>query len=320
MTTGPLVSVICLCYNHQRFVTEAIQSVLDQTYDNIQLIVVDDASTDGSAAIIRDLAVKHPFIETLLLKENQGNCRAFNRGLALARGEFVIDLATDDVLMPERIAQQVDFFSSLDDSYGVVFTDATYIDENGRFLRDHYAYLFSKGLLNTVPQGDLYSRIIARYFVCSPTMMIRKKVLDELHGYDEALSYEDFDFWIRSARNYKYAFLDRKLTRVRRSARSMSTGWYRKGDRQLYSTYLICKKIATLNRSDEEHQALAVRLKYELRQSVFSENFYEADLFYELLKTTGTASAVDNVLYGLNRLKLPFSMLRRWYHKLRFGA
>jgi len=320
MTEQPLVSVICLCYNHERFVAEAIQSVIDQTYASIQLIVVDDASTDSSPAIIIDLVAKYPFIETLLLKENLGNCRAFNRGLALARGEFVIDLATDDVLMPERIAQQVDLFLSLDNSYGVVFTDATYIDEKGRFLRDHYAYLFKKGLLQAIPQGDVYSRIISRYFVCSPTMMIRKKVLDEMHGYDEALSYEDFDFWIRSARNYKYAFLDRKLTKVRRAVRSMSTGWYRQGDRQLYSTYLVCKKIAALNRSDEEHQALAVRLKYELRQSVFSENFYEADLFYSLLETIGRASAMDDLFHGLNRLKLPFSWLRRWYHKLRFGA
>jgi glycosyltransferase involved in cell wall biosynthesis len=259
----PLVSVICLCYNHERFVAEAIQSVLDQTYDNVQLIVVDDASTDSSTTIIRDLVVKHPFIETLLLTENLGNCRAFNRGLALARGEFVIDLATDDVMMPDRITQQVDLFSSLDDSYGVVFTDATYIDEKGGFLRDHYAYLFKKGLLQTIPQGDVYSRIIAQYFICSPTMMVRKKVLDEMHGYDETLSYEDFDFWIRSSRNYRYAFLDRKLTSVRRSTRSMSAGWYRPGDRQLYSTYLICKKIAMLNRSEEEHRALAARLKYE---------------------------------------------------------
>jgi hypothetical protein len=201
----------------------------------------------------------------------------------------------------------------------VVFTDATYVNEEGRFLRDHYDYLFRKGLLKTIPQGDVYSRIIACYFVCSPTMIVRKKVLDEMSGYDETLSYEDFDFWIRSARNYKYGFLDRKLTKVRRITRSMSTGWYKQGDKQLYSTYLVCKKIASLNRTEEEHKALATRLKYELRQSVFSENFYEADLFYDFLKEIGRAAAVDEFLHTVNKLKLPLSCLRRWYHKLRFG-
>ena len=316
---SPLVTVICLCYNQSRFVREAIQSVLDQTYSEIQLIVVDDASTDNSTAIINDLVVEHPSIETLFLKENYGNCRAFNHGLALAKGEFIIDLAADDVLMPERISQQINFFSTLDNSYGVVFTDATYINEEGRFLRDHYDYLFRKGLLKTIPQGDVYSQIITRYFVSSPTMLVRKKVLDEMKGYDETLSYEDFDFWIRSARHYKYGFLNQKLTKVRRITRSMSTGWYKQGDKQLHSTYLVCKKIASLNRTEEEHTALATRLKYELRQSVFSENFYEAGLFYDFLKETARAGTVDGFLHTINKLKLPLSFFRRWYHKLRFG-
>jgi glycosyltransferase involved in cell wall biosynthesis len=315
----PLVSVVCLCYNQARFVEEAINSVLAQTYANIQLIVVDDASTDNSAAIIREIASKHPTIEHLLLPENLGNCRAFNRALPLARGEFIIDLAADDVFMPDRIERQVEIFSSLDDSFGVVFTDAIYIDEDGKFLREHYAYLFRKNLLKGIPEGDVYRHVLTRYFICSPTMMVRKKVMDDLHGYDESLSYEDFDFWVRSSRIYRYAYLDLKLTKVRRSARSMSVGWYRQGDRQLHSTYLVCRKALTLNRTEEDHRALAWRLKYELRQSVFSENHQEAGLFYALLRQTGRAGVADHLLFQLNKLGLPLAYLRRWYHRMRYA-
>ena len=122
----PLVSVICLCYDHARFVEEAIQSVLAQTYKNIQVIVVDDASTDNSVAVIRDVISRsgRTDIEFLSLSENIGNCSAFNRGLALAKGEYIIDLATDDYIAPDRIERQVKFFSSLDESYGVIFSDA----------------------------------------------------------------------------------------------------------------------------------------------------------------------------------------------------
>lgn len=319
MTQKPLVSVVCLCYNQARFVEEAINSVLMQTYANIQLIVVDDASTDHSAAIIKQIVSQHPSIEYLLLTENLGNCRAFNRGLTLAKGEFIIDFAADDVFMPERIERQVEFFSTLDASYGVVFTDAIYIDERGKFLREHYAYLFWKKLLKVIPEGDVYRHVLSRYFICSPTMIVRKEVMDELHGYDEALSYEDFDFWVRSSRTYRYAYLDRKLTKVRRSARSMSTGWYRQGDRQLHSTYLVCKKALALNRTEEDHRALALRLKYELRQSVFSENRTEADHFYVFLRQINRTAVIDHLLWLLNKFRLPLSFLRRWYHQVRYS-
>ena len=102
-----LVSVICLCYNQARFIEEAVQSVLMQTHQTIQLIIVDDASTDNSPEMIGKIVSANPRIEYLLLKENLGNCAAFNRGLALVKGDFIIDLAADDILLPERVAAGV---------------------------------------------------------------------------------------------------------------------------------------------------------------------------------------------------------------------
>jgi glycosyltransferase involved in cell wall biosynthesis len=315
----PLVTVICLCYNHGRFVSKAIHSVLQQTYTNIQIIVVDDNSTDDSVTVIRKALEPHTSITFLALPKNMGNCAAFNKGLALAKGEYIVDFATDDVMVPERIAKQVEPFSRLDPSYGVLFTDAHYIDESGEIFRQHFPYLKKKLLLRSVPQGDVYADLIERYFVASPTMMFRRNVIEELGGYDESLAYEDFDFWIRSSRNYKYYFVDEPLTLIRRSRGSLSSRWYKKGDVQLESTYRVCLKALQLNRTPREHAALINRTRYELRQAVFSENFREAELFYGLLKSLEAPSSAYKLLLSLAKLRLPLAGLRRLYHTIRFG-
>jgi glycosyltransferase involved in cell wall biosynthesis len=318
---APLVSVICLCYNHARFVEEAIQSVLAQTYSNIQIIVVDDASTDNSVEVIRDVILRsgRTDIQFLPLSQNIGNCRAFNQGLALATGEYIIDLATDDYMLPERIERQVAFFLSLDESYGVIFSDATYVNETGKFLYNHFDELRRKRLVYTIPHGDIFKNVLSTYFISSPTMMTRKNVFDELEGYDEELEYEDFDFWVRSSRTYKYNYTEEKLTVVRKSTRSMSTGWYKVGDRQLHSTYLICRKAQKLVRNQEEIDALVRRVRYELRQSIFSENFSEGNLFFALLKELTTLSLGDQFLSWMLVLKLPLASIRSVYHKIRFS-
>ena len=318
MKADPLVSVVCLCFNQASFVEESVRSVLQQTYKNIQVIIVDDASADGSPAIIEKLKRDNPAIEVLTLKNNAGNCRAFNLGYALCKGDFIIDFAADDVMKPQRIELQVKHFSTLDKTYGVSFTNAIYIDEEGRTLRDHYGYLFRKGLIKIVPQGDVYREILHTYFVASPTMMIKREVMDALGGYDETLSYEDFDFWIRSSRNFKYAFLNEELTKIRKSRQSMSSRWYARGDKQLHSTYMVCRKAVELSRSPDDLVALSKRLKYELRQSVFSSNHVEAVHFYDLLGEIGHRGAADKFFYNLNKLRLPLAPLRKLYHYLRF--
>jgi glycosyltransferase involved in cell wall biosynthesis len=316
---SPVVTVICLCFNQASFVEEAIESVLNQQYPNIQLIVVDDASTDRSVEVIRKIVREHPTIEFIALPENVGNCKAFNKGLALAKGAYVIDFAADDVLMPERITKQVAYFEKLGPRYGVVFTDATYIDENGTFVRNHVEYLVTKNLLSEVPQGDIFTQVISRYFIPSPTMMIRRSVLDDLWGYDEELSYEDFDFWVRSSRFCLYGFINERLTRIRKTKTSMSKGWYKIGDTQVHSTYLVCCKLVKMIRSEEEKKSLLTRIRYELRQCTFSHNRKEAFLFFELLKKLKGVRLVDTMTLLILRSGIPISWLRSAYHRIRYS-
>ncbi len=310
-----LVSVICLSFNQKDYVEEALQSILDQTYENVEVIIVDDASTDGTAQVIQGFISRYPTMRFIQLTDNIGNCKAFNKGLKVCKGNYIIDLAADDIMHPQRIAKQMIFFSQLDSSYGIVFTDVTYINENGMPFRNHFEHLKKKKLLDSVPEGDVFSDIVSRYFVSAPSMMIKREVMEALNGYDEDLEYEDFDFWVRSSRLYKYGFLNERLTFVRRVQQSKSSGWYKMGDKQLHSTYLICKKAQELIRNQNDFNALVKRVSYEYRQSLFSKNRIEVALFAQLLHQLNAWGSKHYILYILSKAPLPWVRLRNLYHQ-----
>ena len=262
---GPLVTIVALCHNHAPFLREALDSILAQTYPVLEVWLVDDASTDGSPVILREYAARHPSWHLRLLPENVGNCRAFNLAFAASRGEFVIDFATDDVLLPARVAQQLAAFQTAEPSVGVVHSDAELIDEDGQLLGRHQQQL--RGGPPPV-SGWVFAEVLRRYFISTPTMMMRRTCLDSLGGYDETLAYEDFDFWVRASRDWQFCCLDAVTTRKRKHPRSMSARAYRRHDPYLASTIRVCEKALALVRTPAERAALAVRLRSELRQAV----------------------------------------------------
>lgn len=280
----PLVSVICLCYNHARFVNEAIASVRRQTHPGVQLVVVDDASTDNSVQVIEQSILDYPEITFLSLSQNLGICRAFNKGFASSAGSFVIDLAADDVLMPNRVETGLNAFGSLGSDYGVHFADAELIDEAGNRI----GYHSDRFPHDSIPQGDIYKDLISRYFINSPTMMMRRSVLERLGGYDESLAYEDFDFWMRSSREWKFGYTAEPLVKKRMLKSSMSRDQFRKKSAQLVSTFRVCEKILQLNRTIDETKALSKRIWYEMKRAALLQEWGLAlDYFKLLLRNRG---------------------------------
>ena len=251
---------------------QAIDSVLQQSYENVELIVVDDASTDKSRELIREASAEHGF-HTIFNEKNSGNCRSFNVGLKHSSGKYVIDLAADDLLMPDRVAIGVELLERKGPTYGVHFSDANLIDPEGKILGTHYKRDESGHLLENVPEGDIYADLVERYLICTPSMMMSRKVLEDLKGYDESLTYEDFDFWVRSSRKYLYAFSDALLVSKTIVTSSLSQAQLQKKNVHALSTAKVCEKIFEMNSNEQEQKALLKRVNYELRWALITENW-----------------------------------------------
>ena len=270
MLPDKLVSIICLCYNHEKFVVEALQSIVNQSYKIIEIIIVDDFSTDGSVEIIKKWLLNYPEIHFIINDKNLGNTKSFNKALAVAKGDFIIDFATDDVLLPNCVSQQIACFENSNfKNLGAVYGNAKLILEDGSF--SHYFFEVNNNLKvkSTRETGDIYANVLSGgNAICSVSAMFKKEVFTNLAGYDENLKYEDLDFWIRASRKYDFDFIDSILIKKRVLDNSLGSGFSIKTDynaRKInYSTFCILKKAFFLNKNRTENKALLKRVHLEI--------------------------------------------------------
>jgi glycosyltransferase involved in cell wall biosynthesis len=312
----PWVTVICTCYNQDRFVAAALQSVADQDYPNVELIVIDNASQDQSANYIDAFRSQYPATQFIRNETNVGLNRAFNQGLARAGGRYVIDLAADDLLLPNRISQQVALFEKLAGPYAVVFSNATYIDEQGNRLHQHYPTDSLGRSAVRVPSGNVFQQVLESYFICTPTMMMRRDVLNELGGYDENLAFEDFDFWVRSSRQYLYAYQDEVLTLKRRVGNSLSAQVALPTNQLLQSSLVVCQKALPQCVTSVERHALANRIRRFTRKAFYAEQFDLAQQFGQLLRRLEQPDLLTRLVLRLSWLNIPVNRLYRQYLQL----
>jgi len=189
-----LVSIIVPCYNAARFVPTTIESVIAQTYPNWELILIDDGSTDNTAEVIK------PFLTDSRIQfhvqKNQGVSATRNRGIILAKGEFIAFLDSDDIWEPDKLRQQLEVFNKYPD-VGVCGTEYVTIDSEG---------VPGQIVSNNV---DFYGQASAALVTCSLSIplsssIVRKNLSDRLQSeqeycFDETITSlsEDFDFWLR---------------------------------------------------------------------------------------------------------------------------
>jgi len=206
----PKVTVMIPTYNYGRFVGEAIQSVLDQTFQDWELIVIDDGSTDDTAAVMRafdDRRIRYVY------QENQGNPAARNTGLRLANGEYFACLDADDVWFPDKLRKQVAQLDSLPPTVGLVYGNVDlFSDEDGSIIQRFLE-------VQTPPRGQVFRKLLDNegYFIHDTAALIRREVFDRVGPYDESLlRFQDWEMWVRIARVYEVETLDEPLARVRR--------------------------------------------------------------------------------------------------------
>lgn len=270
MQDNPLVTIICLCYNHEAYVVESLNSAINQSYPSIELIIVDDCSNDSSKAIIRTWLKKNPEIQFIANETNLGNTKSFNKALELAKGEYVIDLAADDVLLPNCVTLQMNAFeNSPYKNLGVVYGNVELISENGSFDSYYFPVNNQKKAIENRITGEIYQSVLSGgNSICSVSAMIKKTVFDRLQGYNETLAYEDLDFWIRASRLYEFDFIDEPLVHKRIVANSLGSDFFKKNDSRAkkinHSTYLILKKATALNQTRDEDLAIQKRVHHEI--------------------------------------------------------
>ncbi|MEZ0486720.1 glycosyltransferase [Fibrella aquatica] len=316
----PWVSVICTCFNQAGYVLRCLQSVAEQTYPNIELIVIDNASTDESVEQITFFCKQFPDTRFIQNKTNRGLCKAFNQGLAVAVGEYVIDLAADDFMLPHRINRQIEQFLSLPTYYGVVFSNAAYIDDADQFIRHHHSVRADGRTTENVPTGDIFREVLTRYFINTPTMMMRRSMLTALGGYDETLAYEDFDFWVRSARTYRYAYIDEVLTHKRLLPNSLGQQIVQADNALLDSTWRVCQKAYALCQTTDEKKALSNRIRQFIRKCFYAEQYQLAAKFGELLERIEPVGLPTRVILLLCRMHLPVNNMYRRYYRLTMNS
>lgn len=269
------VTVICSCYNHAEYVCKSMQSVLDQSHDNIQLIVIDDYSSDNSVEVIDNFILNFPEIQFIKNKKNIGLTQSVTNALQYVTGDFFIDLAADDILLPNCIEIQLNAFKkSKFTNLAMVYGNAENITKEG----NHSSYYFEVDehlkSKTTRPSGDIYSKVISSETVlCSVASMYKKSIFDTLNGYDTTLSYEDFDYWIRASRKYDIEYIDAILVQKRITPNSLHASFYIKKNKNSNSTYIILQKAFKLNKNKSEHRILISRVNIEIRNSFRTRNF-----------------------------------------------
>ena len=313
MNNYPLVSIICLCYNHEKFLEEALLSVIHQDYPNKEIIVVDDCSSDASVEKIKELIHQYPEIIFIPNPSNIGNCRSFNHAFEKSKGTYIVDFSTDDVMLPGKIKKQVEKFLTLSDKYGVVYSDAENITETGMHLSYHHQGTRRERLH---PEGDVFKDIVRKYFICPPTMMIKRTVLEKSGGYNVELAYEDFYFWVTSARDFYYAFIPEVLVKRRVVVTSLSMSFFTKNNNKVFqSTLMVLNTTYDLCRNEEELHSLSQRTKFEMKHAFFMEVFSVMEGYKKLLIKINSYDKISQLLYFLSVKKIRLFWLYKFVIK-----
>ena len=207
-----LVSVIMPVFNREHYVGDALDSILAQTYTNIEIIVVNDGSTDGSLDVLEDY--RNRFSDKLLLinQKNQGQVVARNNGIAACSGEFIAFLDSDDLWLPEKLEKQIPLF---DDNIGLVYSAVYNVSDNGEIIDITYC--------NERVRGNAYDQMLTGNKMTGGTVVLSRVAVIEVGLFDQSLSAaENWDLWIRVSKSFFLNYIDEPLVKYRKHDGNMS--------------------------------------------------------------------------------------------------
>jgi glycosyltransferase involved in cell wall biosynthesis len=258
----PEITVFTLVYNTGDYVIKALESVRANNYPNIQHIIIDDLSTDGSVETLKKWINANNYnCEYIQHERNMGICKSLNEVLRRARGKYLFGVS-DDLVEPDRIRVQVGLMESLGDGVGAVYSDAWLVRDEKRLSKTFMEY-FNPGFVGNMPQGDMTVPILRGFYVPAISVMVRKEAYDFAGPFDESLDYEDADMWIRISSRYRFAY-DNTIVATYRLHENSYT---------VKNRVKLCRSFFTLYQkhvgSNPEH-----RRWWNLKLNEIAENYY----------------------------------------------
>jgi glycosyltransferase involved in cell wall biosynthesis len=216
----PLVSVVMPSYNHARFISQSIDSVLGQNISDFELIIVDDASNDTSQQIIERYAEQESRIKAIFHDSNAGIAKTFNDGIEMARGRFIAQQASDDVWAKDKLTKQLAVTASNENL--IVWSEGEVIDHNGQPIGKNFSEI--ERSVSRKKNGDIFQELLKGNYIFGTTLLFKKNNLGNIR-YDENLMYmNDYKFVLDLARKYEYYFLTEPLAQYRLHGRNTLIG------------------------------------------------------------------------------------------------
>lgn len=218
----PLVSVVIPAYNAEAFIAQTLNSVLSQTYRNIEVLVVDDGSKDRTAEIVESVA-QSDYRVILLKQSNAGVAAARNLAIQKSSGEYIAPIDADDIWHPQKLEKQVQCMLQAEPFVGLVYAWSAYIDEEDLLIG---TYNFNERIYK--PEGEVYTALVFSNFIGNASApLIRRACLDQVGGYNCELKEqggqgcEDWDIYLRIAEYYQFRVVPEFLIGYRQSSGSM---------------------------------------------------------------------------------------------------
>lgn len=212
MSKNPTVSVIIPTYNRANLVGKAIKSVLSQTYQDFEIIVIDDGSTDNTEETVKSF--NNFKIRYICHSDNRGISAARNTGIRASLGKYIALLDSDDEWLPEKLDKQVDVLQNKSSEVGVVCSWSYNIDEKGSYISKRC--LPKKG-------GYIYEDLLSTNPISVPTVLIRKECFNRVGLFDDLLNtQQDWDMWIRISKYYRFVLIKIPLVKYRLHSNQIS--------------------------------------------------------------------------------------------------
>ncbi|MFC2166810.1 glycosyltransferase family 2 protein [Acidobacteriota bacterium] len=197
-------------YNHEQFIAETIESVLNQTFADFELNIVDDGSLDNSKEIINKYAELDPRIRFVFHEKNEGIARTYNDGLDMARGRYIALVASDDIWNKVKLQKQLDIMNKNENL--VVWSEAAIIDSKGKYTGRLFTEMV--GAIRRKKSGDIFEELVRGNYLCAH--IFAKKEYFQTLRFDEDLKYlNDYKLLLELANNCRFHFLSEPLVRYR---------------------------------------------------------------------------------------------------------